>query len=258
MSRSPWDSYWASIISSIGRIHAVGGRWLWQWQWVGLFFYRGLNTTLEVIRRGLIDTNRHANSMQTSEIIETLLHAFSNANIALLLFLAIYALTWQNRRALLLWLWVIVSIVLVIMVNTIIPFMVHLRYLLFVFPALALIIALGLKRLDKRASLLLLLIWLGMGVYQSLNPRFINGLFGQIYRAPQAGLSQALDIVEQRAEPGDMALFHIIPPGFAPFNYFPLDYYFFESGLLPRDAQSGSLFRYDQFERNEQSRWWWR
>ena len=227
--------WWAMVVAM-----AVGG----------ILFLPWLNTTLEVIRRGLIDTNRHANSMQTSEIIETLLHAFSNANIALLLFLAVYALTWQNRHAFLLWLWVIVSIVLVIMVNTVIPFMVHLRYLLFVFPALALIIALGLNRLDKRTSLILLVIWLGMGVYQSLNPRFINGrLFGQIYRAPQAGISQALDTLEHRAEAGDMALFHIIPPGFAPFNYFPLDYYFFESGLLPHDAQGGSVYRYDQFER---------
>src|SRR5690606_36635768 len=112
---------------------------------------------------------------------------------------------------------------LVMLINAFIPFMVHLRYLLFVLPALALIIALGIQR--TKIAQALLIVWIGAGLYQSLNPAFVNNLFGQIYRAPADGFHQALDILEARAESNDIAIFHIIPPTFEPFNYFPFDYY---------------------------------
>lgn len=210
----------------------------------GLLFLPWLGVTLEVVNRGMGDTGRQSDSMTSLQILAELLPAFSNWNTALLLVLGIYALRERRRSALLPWVWLLVALLLVLLVNSVIPFMVHLRYLMIVWPALALLAALGVRHLRKAglSVTILLLVWGGVGIAQSLNPAFIQQQFGQIFRAPAAGFHRMLDVLDERAEPGDMALLHIIPPGDEPFNYFVLDYYL-----------QATPFRYDQFERMNNS-----
>jgi len=205
-----------------------------------LLFLPWVGITLDVIQRGTEDTARQSDSMTPLQILAELFPAFSNANLALLALLAFYAVREWTQRARLLWLWLGVSLILVLIVNMLIPFMVHLRYVLLLWPALALIVALGVSHIGKAGipAALLLMIWAGAGLYQYANPAFISGQFGYIYRAPADGFQRALAVLDERAEADDMALWHIIPPGYEPFNYFVLDYY-----LQPSDL------RYDQFER---------
>jgi len=210
----------------------------------GLLFVPWLGITIEVIRRGTEDVSRQGDSMGAVQIIQHLFSTFSNANLALLALLSIYALRQITRWALLIWLWLIAALVLVIIVNTVIPFVVSLRYLLLVWPALALIAALGIQALAKGRvpATLVLTIWMAAGVYQSLHPAFIESQFGQIYRAPADGFQLARAILNQRGQAGDLALFHIMPPQFESFALFPLGYYMDETP-----------FNYDQFERMNNS-----
>src|SRR5690606_22677012 len=71
--------------------------------------------------------------------------------------------------------------------------------------------------------------------------------FGYIYRAPADGFNRAYDALQTRAAEGDMALFHIIPPNYEPFNLFVLGYYF-----NPLDVPNPRI-RYDQIERMNNS-----
>ena len=210
----------------------------------GLLFLPWLGVTLEVVQRGSGDGNRINQSMDSILTIETLLHAFSNANIALLLLLGFFALGWRTRQALSLWIWAGLALLLVLIINALIPFMVHLRYLMLIWPALALITALGMERLSRRGLPVaaLLSVWVLLGVYHSLTPNFIADMFGQIYRAPYAGISAGLDRLEELGEDGDAVLFHIVQPGFEPFNYFVLGY-----------LMDHRPFTYDQIERMNQS-----
>ncbi|MDQ7025573.1 MAG: glycosyltransferase family 39 protein [Anaerolineae bacterium] len=215
----------------------------------GMLFLPWLGVTLTVIETGASDVNRQATSMTSLQILQNLPDAFSNANLALLSLLLILALRQRTKGALLLWVWLIVALVMVVIVNVAIPFMVHLRYLMIVFPAFALIVGLGIWHIRKMGVpvLLILLVWMAAGLYQSINPTFIDNQFGQIYRAPAAGFNRAYDILNERAEAGDTALFHIIPPNFEAFNLFVLGYYF-----NPFDDPNSAL-RYDQFERMNDS-----
>lgn len=208
----------------------------------GVLFLPWLTVTLEVIQRGTEDTGRQSDSMTTLAIVQNFLHMVSNANLALFALLAFLTLRQFSKKVALIWIWILASLVLVILVNTVIPFMVHLRYLLFVFPAIALLMAIGISRL-KNFALAVLLVWLGAGIYQSLEPSFIDDQFGQIYRAPANGFHRALDVLNQRAEADDLALFHIMQPTFESFNFFPLDYYFVETDLVQTDV------RFEQVER---------
>ncbi|MCA9915839.1 MAG: glycosyltransferase family 39 protein [Anaerolineae bacterium] len=243
-----YTHYVALVIGAVlGLVHLMNYRHTRKWWAIfaamavgGLLFLPWLGITLEVIQRGTEDTGRQSDSMAPLQILAELFPAFSNANLALMALLAFYALRERTRQALLIWLWLGVSLILVMIVNALVPFMVHLRYVLLLWPALALIVALGIKHLRKVGipAAILLIVWAGAGLYQYANPAFIRDQFGQIYRAPAAGFQRALHVLDERAEAGDLALWHIIPPGYEPFNYFVLDYY-----LQPTDL------RYDQFER---------
>lgn len=225
-----WDNsrkWWATVLAM-----AIGGALFLPW----------LSITLEVIRRGTEDSGRQDDSMTTILVLQNLLHTVSNANLALLALTAFYSLQNFTRKTAFIWIWIIVSILVVIIVNFFIPFMVHLRYLMFVFPAFALLIALGIGRM-KNFALAVLLVWCGAGVYQSINPNFIDEQFGQIYRASASGFNRTLDTLNNRADDGDLVLFHIMTPTLETFDWFPLDYYFVETDLVDVDV------RFDQYER---------
>jgi 4-amino-4-deoxy-L-arabinose transferase-like glycosyltransferase len=215
----------------------------------GLLFVPWLGITVSVIQEGAVDTNRQQTSMNTLQILQNLLDTYSNANLALLGLLLILTLRQRTKSLLLLWIWLIVSVLMAMLVNAAIPFMVHLRYLMIVFPALALLSGLGMWQMSKMGvpARLVVLVWIGVGLYQTFNPAFIPLQFGQIYRAPAAGFNRAYEILQTRATEGDMALFHIIPPGYESFNLFVLGYYF-----NPLDEPHPRI-RYDQIERMNNS-----
>lgn len=209
----------------------------------GILYLPWLTATLNVVKEGLT-VSREEHSMTAGQVIETLLHTASNGSVALLALVAGYALTERRRQAGLVWFVTLVTLALVLVVNARIPFMVHLRYLLGLWPLLALIVGIGLARLAHARvnALLLFAAWMGMGVVQNFRPAYIHDLYGQVYRAPRAGVYAALDIVRERAHPEDLALFHIAEPGREPFNYFVL-------GYLMHDLP----VRYDQVERMNNS-----
>jgi hypothetical protein len=203
-----------------------------------------LSVTVEVIHRGTGDTNRQATSMNAGTTLETLVHAFSNGSAGLLALVLLYTLTERRRAAGYVWFLLLLSLVVILAVNAVVPFMVHLRYLLGLWGLLALLVGIGIARLGERGltPVILLAVWMGVGVWQTFQPGFINDLFGQVYRAPWAGLSQGLDILKSQSQPDDLVLFHISQPGYEPFNYFVLDY-----------LMHGIPGRYDQIERMNNS-----
>ena len=215
----------------------------------GLLFLPWLGVTLGVIETGAGDANRQSTSMNAVQILQNLPDAFSNANLALLGLLGLLAFRQRTKAALLVWIWLIVAVMMVLIINAMIPFMVHLRYLMIVWPAFALLVGLGIWHMRKMGfpSWLVVLVWIVAGMYQSLNGAFIDNLFGQIYRAPASGFNRGYDILQERAQEGDIALFHIIPPDFEPFNLFVLGYYF-----NPFDDPNPPL-HYDQLGRMNES-----
>lgn len=211
----------------------------------GLMFLPWVEIMFGVVKRGTQEVSRQVTSMSNPALLHELFSVFSNHNLALLALLVGGAL-YTRRKTALLWIWAVVAVLLVLIVNHFIPFMVHLRYLLFVFPALALIAAVGLTRFKQFAPALLI-VWMGAGYIQSQNPAFIAETFGQIYRAPAAGFHTMLDTLEQRAQDDDLVMLHFIPHGFEPFNYFPLDFYLVET------PQIGGRLRFDQYQRMNNS-----
>ncbi|NOG50299.1 MAG: hypothetical protein HND48_13390 [Chloroflexi bacterium] len=85
--------------------------------------------------------------MNAGQAIQTLLNAFSNGSPALMLVLLGAALIGVHARpgarsplssGAVVALWAVIGVGLALMVNALVPFLVHLRYLMFAWPALAL------------------------------------------------------------------------------------------------------------------------
>lgn len=201
-----------------------------------------ITVLLEVVRRGVGDTNRQQTSMNAGLALQTLLHAFSNGSMAFFALLALFAAQARGRNVGLAWMWAVGGLIVALAVNAAVPFLVHLRYLMFLWPAFALIAAIGVWVLARRGvnPVLVLAVWVGFALFQSAQPDFIQNLFGQIYRAPKAGVASALTLLRDHATNDDLVLFHISQPGYEPFQLFILDY-------LMRDQ--GIPGRYDQIER---------
>lgn len=230
-----------ALPAALGCYHLLHFRNQRRWWWTlgafvvgGMVFLPWLSVALTVIERGAGDTNRQATSMDAVQIVRELGHAFSNGSIGLLLLFGFFAVRDAARSIVLLVIWLLIGLALVLLVNALIPFMVHLRYLMLLWPALALLVALGIWRMARLGvpPLVLLSVWLLIGVGQSLTPAFNQGLFGAIYRAPWGGLDQALAQVAAQAGEDDAVLFHMIPPGFEPFNFFVLDYLTETEGIV--------------------------
>ncbi|MCC6564243.1 MAG: glycosyltransferase family 39 protein [Chloroflexi bacterium] len=215
-----------------------------------LLYVPWIPALLEVARRGAGDLNRQFDSMNAGQAIQTLLNAFSNGSPALMLVLLGAALIGVHARpgarsplssGAVVALWAVIGVGLALMVNALVPFLVHLRYLMFAWPALALAVGLGAEALRKRGvpALLILGVWGIVGAAQSLTLDFNRSLFGEIYRAPAAGLEAARDRLRDLVRPDDLLLFHFQQPGTTPFGLFIEDY-------LTRDLPEG--LSHAQFE----------
>ncbi|MBK9123201.1 MAG: glycosyltransferase family 39 protein [Chloroflexi bacterium] len=200
-----------------------------------LLYVPWIPALLEVARRGAGDVNRQLDSMNAGQAIQTLLYAFSNGSPALLLVLIGAALLGVRVRATarsplaggaVVALWAVIGVGLALAVNALVPFLVHLRYLMFAWPALALAVGLGAEALRRQGvpTLLILGVWGIVGAAQSLTLDFNRSLFGEIYRAPAAGVEAARDRLRDLVRSEDLLLFHFQQPGTTPFGLFIEDY----------------------------------
>jgi uncharacterized membrane protein len=241
-----------------------------------LLYLPWLGVNLEALNRGAQDPNRRTISMPNSEILPELLYTYSNGSVAMLLFVAAYSVFASSRNSidagmihhapttraslplstlergpggevkstLLLWLWAVLAIALLLLVNAYLAFLVHSRYTIVVWPALALIVGLGMARLGKAGvrPALILVIWMGVGVWQTFQPEFTLNLWNGVYRTPWPGMARAFDVLKERGQPDDLAILHVAQIGFEELNAYALRYLMHD---LP--------VRFDQFERMNNS-----
>jgi uncharacterized membrane protein len=192
----------------------------------GVLFFPWLSVTLTALNRGAQDMNRQLISLSNGQIVQSLVYAFSNGSLALLAFAAVYALKARGRAAGLLWTWLLVGLGVTLLVNAIQPFLLNIRYVLALWAALALVVGLGAAMIGRRGLNpgVLVAVWCTVGVWQSIQPGFIESVPGAPPRTPWAGLSQAFDILKRNGQTDDLAILHVTRIGFEELNAFALRY----------------------------------
>lgn len=194
-------------------LHAVTGALLLPY--LG-FYFSGLNW--------VTSGGRHPAALTTAQGIDSLTRALTNDSLALFAVLALLALATRHRRMLTLaLLWLGVPILALFAVHIlVIPVFVNPRYLLFVWPAMAVVMALGVETLDARGR------WIAAGVLAAIGT-------GQVINNLPAALPGVLTdqpwremfmTIGDEARPGDLVLTNMIDPvGLTGFRE-PLAYYF--------------------------------
>src|SRR5690606_870550 len=111
----------------------------------GAAFVPWLLVLLRAVEIARADVTRQAVSLTGTEIITQLFYAFSGGSAALFALLAAVA---PNRRPAfrLLVVWVVSGLFAALVINLWLPVFVHIRYLMALWPALALLVAFGVGR----------------------------------------------------------------------------------------------------------------
>ncbi len=143
--------------------------------------------------------------MSLVKIIPALFVTFSNNSVALLILLvalAVYKTAWRLRLIIFV---AVAGISLVLIVNRFYPFINQIRYIIFLWPVLAVLVGLGVERLSRLGvtPIVILVIWIAAGLWTIANNDFSSYLYGIIpsWREFRATL-------QQQAQAGDVLAYH--------------------------------------------------
>jgi hypothetical protein len=151
-------------------------------------------------------------AMGTPDMVRELFVVFSNASLALLVVCAVYALRARGHHTQFVWAIGALGVGLAAGLNTVYPVITHIRYLIALWPLLALVVGLGVEELARKgiAPTLVLGLWLAAGVWNTIDPGFNRVLSDETlpWRVFRGELIQ-------HGDPDDVVIFHA-----ADFNWF--------------------------------------
>jgi len=174
-----------------------------------LAFLPWLGVTLRATELISGDEIRQALAMSPSQIVQNLLYLFSSGSIALFAVIAFFALRARSRAMTLVWAWLFGVLALALLVNAWLAILAEDRYLMALYPALALVAGFGVFGL-KRAGVppaLILGVWIIAGMWNSADPNFRNGkLHPPFWYLPWHELA---DAVQPHVQDGDTIIMHL-------------------------------------------------
>ena len=199
---------------------------------------------------------RQAATLGPVDATTQLLYLFSSGSLALLGLIGAFALRTRNRATLLVWMWLLVGLGLTLLVNTRVQVLIHVRYLMMVVPALALLVGLGIEQLARAGikPAYLLVIWLIAGVWNGVDLNFMPlTLSGEGTRVSQAGMTAIVETLRAHENRRAAAVFHFVQPGNEWWSTRMLDYYMHDLRLHYRQFEDiGGLQANDDYLKQAQ------
>jgi hypothetical protein len=223
----PKNRHWWRVVILLG----VAGVLVLPWAGAGL----------EALVRIRTNMARDNVALDAGTLVQRLLIAFSNGSVALLaLVVGFAAMTRKGRLA---WWFALGVLALTLAANAALQFATNIRYLMALWPILALLVGLGVAKSSIKPALLLG-IWMAAGLWNSADPMFMRQLGGPRHLP----LDVLGDVLRVRAQPGDVLAFHapdfnwLVDPVLAHYMYgIPVRATVMES--LPGLQADGEYFR---------------
>jgi hypothetical protein len=164
-----------------------------------------LNDTYVAAATSEIPFNLPPLNMSPGRILETFTYMFSNSNVGLLAFLAVFALIARDRPVRFAWFVVVAGLLIGMLISIVLHTVGNIRYLIALWPVAALLVAFGIDQLRRRAvnPVWILAIWTAAGLWNYFNPSFANmqhegRLPWKTFRA----------VIQEYGQPDDLILFH--------------------------------------------------
>jgi hypothetical protein len=242
----------ALLLLALGLFHLMRyGRLGW-WRALGAFVVGGLAflpwvwVPLGALGATVDEGGRVTTMLTAPELLYGVGYAFGNG-IAPLTALVVMGGVWLARRDRSARFAVIVfalNVVLLLLLNALVPVLSHVRYLLTLWPLLALLVGLLAHAVNQsryRAVLLVLVpLWGGLGAYHALTAGFDATLFREVHTAffrPELRWDAVGDVLADETLPGDAVLFRPADHPWAVSG--PIDYYTY--GISARYAVADDL-----------------
>lgn len=173
---------------------------------VGLLFLPWVGVILSGAEYG----SRGDAALQPLQFFPATFYLFSSGNpleLLLLIGLAVVALAVHKRRAWELWFFLVAMFVLTVAMNEVTNIITpnRTRYLIPMWPVLALLVGLGLSVAERRRWLLpvFLLVWVIVGVWNTLDQDFLGWMDGPRHVVDFPPLEEMVEEVNELAEPAD-------------------------------------------------------
>ncbi len=163
--------------------------------WIPLML-KASNTALDAFRTV---------ALSIPEMVRGIAVAFSNDGSALFFLVLLVALAVRGRHAGLIWFLTSGCLVIAIAVNAVWPIIINVRYLILLWPLLALLMGLGIAHLARRGirPAAVLLIWIVAGTFSSFD-LFVTNIPHNV-RMPWKTMTAVL---QQHIQPDDVVVFH--------------------------------------------------
>lgn len=202
-------------------------------------FFPWLLVLLRAVEIARADVTRQAVSLTGTEIVTQLFYAFAGGSVAVFALLAALA---PNRRPAfrLIVIWIVSGLLAALAINLWLPVFVHIRYLMALWPALALLVAFGVDRVHRHGipAYIPLGVWLIAGFFAAATPEFFASLKNSERSLPAAGLEAAARDIRLYGTPDEAAVFHTRPLGMEWQNLGVLDVYLWGSPVKFADIES--------------------
>lgn len=188
-----------------------------------------------VLLRGIAlstEDKRALANMSPLEMTNNLLLMFSNEGRGLLLLLLFVSLrAGIKRRVGFVWFWLLTAAALTVIASRFFPALTETKYVIYLFPALALLTALGtveLKRLGVPAAAVIVL-WLASALWNLTDPAAQERIQARDWQVPLAAFTAAL---RGHVAPEDAVIFHLAEGAEEANRNEMMDFYMYELDIL--------------------------
>jgi len=217
----------------------------------GLLFLPWMGALVSGLTIAVKDTARQLSAWTPRQIVQGTLFMFSNGSIVLVIVLGLYSLR-RNPVVIFVWFCLLGLFGLILLVNARLGVVLEARYLLPLWPMLALVVALALERLAqttaRRLIIFILGLWLLAGVWNSIDGESAYTLSNPHWHQPWDILAESL---RPRELNGD-ALLYLLPDWTWPaYHEDVLGYYFNGSPVRTTLLQRPENIGADGFARQE-------
>jgi hypothetical protein len=208
----------ALVLAAIGLYHLLFVRKNRRWLIVAVILAvvgASILPWLNVLLTGVRNVGLGEEPLAPQLIFTEMLHLFSSGNVielALLAALALFGLWLRRRGAREVWFFLIVIFALTLIGNQARPMISEgrTRYLIHLWPLLALLVSLGLSTLEslrwRLLALPLLGVWLAVGLANTLNDQFLIDMDGPRYVKDYPPLREIVADVNRLAQPEDLLI----------------------------------------------------